>query len=64
MLKVILLDVLWEVVHLHTAGHGTEGKNGCTISYSTLAIKCSLSIQKKDSNLRKLICLNELIYSG
>lgn len=51
MLEIILLDVLREIIHLYAAGHGAQGKNCCTVPYSALAIKGSLSVQEKNSNL-------------
>lgn len=51
MLQIIFLDILWEIVNLHTTCHGAQGKNCCTVSNCALAIKSSLSVKKEDSNL-------------
>lgn len=53
VLKIVLLQVLHDVVHMNGTDHQTEGKDCGAVLDSTLRVKSSLSVHQQNTNLSK-----------
>merc|ERR1719376_43111 len=51
VLKVILLDIVEEIVHQHRAGHEGEGKDGGTVSHGAVLVKRTLCVHQRHRHL-------------
>lgn len=48
MLKIVLLDVLGEVVYLHGRQHGAQGEYGGAVAHRRLTVESALRVHQYD----------------